>query len=76
MINQIIITITGLLSVYLVNNPQSKYYKYACLVALVGQPSWFISSLATGQIGVQVVTGVYSIIWLRSAYKLWIKKEK
>ena len=75
MISQAIIALTGLLSIYLVQNPSGRYYKWGCVFGVIGQPFWVVESLKDNQAGVLLLSVVYTFVWGKSFYKLWIKEK-
>lgn len=72
---QIIISLTGVLSIYFVNKQDDKY-KYGSLFGVIGQPFWMIAMYRTEQWGVFAICFIYGYIWCKGFYEQWIKKGK
>lgn len=73
MIHQILIGVTGLIALYLTLNNDPKYSKYAPIFGLLGQPSWLYSAYYTEQYGVLIVSVCYTLLWLHTFKRIWIK---
>lgn len=70
-IAQIGITITGVLSVFLIAHKS----KWGPMFGLLGEPFWFLTSIINKQAGIVVLTVVYTIGWGLGVYKWWWKHE-
>jgi hypothetical protein len=74
MIDQIIIFITGPLSIWLANDPRPAYRKWACVVAMVGQPSWLYAAYVADQWGILITDVLFTLAWMRGVREHWLTK--
>ena len=72
---QVVILFCGVCSVLLVNSPNPKVARFACLFGLACQPPWAYEMYTQQQWGVLALTNVYVYGWARGFYHFWIKKE-
>ena len=75
MISQIAIAITGIVSVWLSQDPRINRRKYACWFGLAGQPFWFYVSFMEQQWGIFLLSFVYTFAWIRGFKNYWIDKN-
>ena len=75
MITQILIAITGVTAIWLTQQGNDAWKKYACLFGLAGQPFWFISAYQAEQWGIFVLCLFYTYSWGLGVYNNWIKKS-
>lgn len=68
MITQTMITTTGIIAIWLVNDHRATHRRYACIIGLVGQPFWLYSAYTAGHWGVFILSMVYTVAWGRG---LW-----
>lgn len=68
MIEQIIIGVCGISSVWLTNDPRANYRRWACVVGLIAQPSWIYSTWKAEQWGVFILAFVYTAGWPRGIW--------
>lgn len=73
MIEQIAVSVLGVLCVYLSQHNKDSVRRYACVVALISQPFWFYIAWEAAQWGVFGLGVVYLAVWLKSFYQHWIK---
>jgi len=69
--DQIIIAITGCSSSWMIHSADRKVRKAACILALIGQPSWFYAAYDAQQWGILLMDFVYSAGWVRGAISNW-----
>lgn len=68
MIDQIIITFTGIPAIYLSQHQKFKFRKYASVFGLIGQPFWIYSSYNSEQWGIFILSFVFTAVWLLGFY--------
>ena len=73
-ISQFAIPILTGVSSYLMSRTD-KWNKWGFVVALIGQPFWFYTSLNNKQYGLFVLACWCTISWLNGIYKRFYKKE-
>lgn len=71
---QIAIAITGVVAIYLTQQPREEWKRYACLFGVVGQPFWFYSVYMAQQWGVFILCIFYTYAWVLGIYNNWIIK--
>lgn len=76
MIEQLIIAITGPLSIWWVNDPRRSYRRLACVIALVGQPAWLYAAYIAEQWGILPVELLYLAAWVKGFHQQWFKGEQ
>lgn len=76
MITQIAILLTGVIAIYLTQQPKEHLKKYACIFGLIGQPFWMYATYVSGQFGIFLLTFVYTYVWCVGLYNNWIKKDE
>lgn len=74
-IGQLGIGLPGLTAIYFTQQPRAHLRRYACLFGLASQPFWFLTTIPNGQWGVVALNVVYTWLWGRSVYRLWVRKE-
>lgn len=72
MIEQIMIPLLSLTSVYLSQDRRAKVRRYACIAGLASQPFWFISSYKASQWGIFAASVLFTALWLRGFYNNWL----
>ena len=70
MLDQLIILLTGPLSVYWANDKRETYRKFAATLALLGQPAWFYAAWIARQWGIFILDIFYVYAWYRG-YKAY-----
>lgn len=63
MLDQIVIAICGVVSIYLTNQEATEVRKYACIFGLIAQPFWLYSALINAQWGIVALSFVYAYGW-------------
>lgn len=64
---QIWIAITCCISNWLIQDNSSRTKLIACVVALAGQPAWFVAAWQAQQWGIFFVDILYTLLWMRGA---------
>lgn len=72
---QILIFITGAISVLFVNVKNKKLNKWAPVIGISGQPFWFYDTWQNEQWGIFILAIVYTIAWAIGLYHMWVKKK-
>jgi len=62
-IDQIAIAVTGVTAIWLTQQPNEKWKKYACLFGMAGQPFWFYSMWDAEKWGVFALCFFYMYAW-------------
>lgn len=60
MIEQTIIAICGMSSIWLANDPRQDWRRWACIIGMAAQPAWAYSSWQAEQWGIFCLTFVYA----------------
>ena len=71
MIEQVGIAVCGITTVYLSQDLRESRRKWACIFGLLAQPFWFCSAFEAGQWGILILTGIYTLGWLRGVRNHW-----
>lgn len=74
MIEQIVIACTGVPAVWLSQQPNTNWKRYACLFGLAGQPFWFWSCIKAGQWGIFLLCILYTYSWYIGFKNNWLIK--
>jgi len=69
---QIAIVFTGAVAIWLTQQANESWKKYACLFGLAGQPFWFYASYQAEQWGVFAMCFVYTWSWLLGFKNNWL----
>jgi hypothetical protein len=72
-LEQIAIALTGIVAIWLTQQSNDSWKKYACLFGLAGQPFWFYSAYAAEQWGILVLTIFYTYSWYLGLKNNWLK---
>lgn len=72
MISQICIALTSLTAIYLSQQSNANYHKYACLFGLAGQPFWFYTTWQAAQWGIFMMSFFYTYSWLLGFRRYWL----
>jgi len=72
---QAIILITGALAIWLTQQSNQAWHKYACIIGLTGQPFWLWSTYSSDQWGMLALSVFYSYTWALGIYNHWIKSR-
>lgn len=73
MIDQIVIGICGLSSVWLSQDARPQWQRFACLFGLVAQPAWFYTAWTHEQWAIVAPAFVYTAGWMRGVYNFWLR---
>lgn len=73
MIAQIGIFLFGIGAIFLVNDHRPELRKWGPIVGLVGQPFWFMATIASEQWGMVAICAVYTLLWMRGIYNSWLR---
>lgn len=73
MIAQIGIAFTGMVAIWLTQQSNDEWKKYACLFGLLGQPLWFYSAYNAEQWGILALTFFYTYSWCLGLKNSWLK---
>jgi hypothetical protein len=71
-LDQIIIGVCGLASVWLSQSGDWRQMRYACIFGLCAQPAWFYATWQAEQWGILALTFVYTAGWARGVWNFWI----
>lgn len=72
-IANIVVLITGPTAVNMTQSTNENIRKYACIVAMFGQPGWFYTMYVTQNWGILLVCFFYLWGWLKGLWNWWIK---
>ena len=73
MIEQSIIAVCGMASIWLANDPRENWGRWACVIGLAAQPAWMYSSWTAGQMGIFLLSFVYAAGWIRGIWHSWVR---
>jgi len=73
--DQIAIALTGVVAIWLSQDKDESWRKYACLFGLVGQPFWFYSAYTAEQWGIFVLCFFYTYAWFKGFKLHWVKND-
>jgi len=71
-IAQVGIIVFGVLAAWITQQRNESLKKYACVFGLASQPFWFYSSWESGQWGIFVVSGIYTVVWAIGFKNYWL----
>jgi len=69
---QIAIALTGGLAIWLTQQSNEGWKKYACILGLLGQPFWFYSAYMAEQWGILALTLFYTYSWFVGFKNNWM----
>jgi len=72
MIAQIGIALTGMLAIWLTQQPNKDWQRYACLFGMAAQPFWYYSAYTAEQWGILAMSVVYTYSWWIGIKTHWI----
>lgn len=72
MLTQLIIALTGMVAIWITQQPNAKLLKYAPLLGLLGQPFWFYATYSAEQWGMFVLCFGYTYSWFIGFKRHWI----
>jgi hypothetical protein len=70
--DQIAIAVTGVVAIWLTQQSNEQWKKYACLFGIVGQPFWFYSAYQAEQWGIFVLCIFYTYSWCLGIKNHWL----
>lgn len=73
MIVQLILVVTGVVAIWLTQQKNEAWKKYACIMGMIGQPFWFISAYQAEQWGIFIVCFGYTYVWWLGIRNHWLK---
>lgn len=74
MIDQVVIAVCGVGSIFLSQSPDGNRRRYACLVGITAQPFWVYATWTAEQWGLLLLTGFYTAAWLRGIWNQWLRR--
>lgn len=69
---QIGILVTGPFAIWLTHDQRAKWRRWACVIALAGQPFWLVATYEAAQWGMFINSVLFTIGWLRGFNKDWV----
>ncbi len=72
---QIVIAFTGVIAIWLTQQKNEKWKKFACLFGIIGQPFWFYSAYTNEQWGIFILCIFYTYSWLLGIKNNWFTKK-
>ena len=67
-----VIAITGPLSIWLTQWGNKTVERYACIVGMIGQPFWIVSTYNPEQWGMFLTSIVITLAWMRGIWQHWL----
>lgn len=74
-LNQILLVVFGLLSIFFLSSKDINKLKYGFIFGLCAEPFWLYSSLITGQWSITILVCIYTFCHIRGFINC-IKREK
>lgn len=74
MIDQSIIAICGVASVYLSQDPRRNWARWACIFGVAAQPAWMYATFIAEQWGIFLLSWIYLAGWLRGIRTYWMAR--
>lgn len=75
MIEQIVIAFTGVVAIWLSQQSDENWKRYACIFGLIGQPFWFYSAWQAEQWGIFTLCIFYTYAWATGFKNNWVIKN-
>ena len=72
---QSFIALTGACAAFLSQCHAYNLRKWACIIALAGEPLWLYTTFQAQQWGIFAVCFLYAFAWMKGFYTYWIKHE-
>ena len=72
MIEQVVIAVCGLASVWLSQDTRFSVRRWACIFGICAQPFWLYATWQAGQWGIVALTFVYAAGWIRGIWTHWV----
>ena len=77
MMSQTLLFILSLIAVFLSQQSDIKYRKWACIFGFVSQPFWIYETyVADDQWGMFLLSCAYVLVWVQGFYNFWIKPRR
>jgi len=73
---QAVILITGALAIWLTQQRNVSWQRYACLIGIIGQPYWLLATYEAEQWGMFGLSIFYSYSWLVGINNHWLKSRQ
>jgi hypothetical protein len=70
---QTMIALTGALAIWMTQDRRLAVQKWACVVGLIGEPFWLMSTWREAQWGMFLLTLLYTLAWLRGVKRFWLR---
>tara|TARA_R110000868_G_scaffold411755_1_gene708921 strand:- start:32931 stop:33155 length:225 start_codon:yes stop_codon:yes gene_type:complete len=74
MIEQVVIGICGVTSVFLSQDPNIRRQRWACIFGLFAQPFWMYATFIAEQWGIFALSFLYAWGWARGIKIYWVMK--
>lgn len=74
-IAQVWIAVFGVLAIFCANR-DDKWQKYGCIMGVIAQPAWYITTYVNEQWGIMFLSLFYSYSWGMGVYNFWIKPRR
>jgi len=71
---QIAIAFTGIIAIWLTQQSNNDWKRYACLFGLTGQPFWFYSAYTAEQWGIFALCIFYTYAWFIGFKNNWLTR--
>lgn len=71
---QVIIVFTGVVAIWLTQQSNDEWKKYACLFGMAGQPFWLYAAYTNDQWGIFIVSIFYAYSWGLGINNNWLNK--
>jgi len=70
---QIVITICGCSSIYLLASQDAQTRMVAGIIGLIGEPFWFATAYMNEQYGILILVFVYGVSWARLVWSNYLE---
>lgn len=74
MLEQIVIAVCGVASVWLSQSPAVSSRRWAPIIGLCAQPAWVYASWKAEQYGIFALSFVYAVGWARGVNTYWVRR--
>ena len=71
-LDQIGIALSGLIAVWLTQDPRESWQRWACIFGILGQPFWFYAAWSAEQWGIFALCVLYTYAWARGLWTHWL----
>lgn len=75
MIEQTIIALCGMASIWLANDPRESRRRWASPIGLAAQPFWMLATFQAEQWGIFALSFVYAAGWARGIKHHWMERH-